>query len=39
MKDGITEDGKYVMECQSRYGLGKACYEITAGVIKWSGTP
>ena len=29
----IDENGRYVMERQFRYGLGKTCYEIAAGVI------
>ena len=35
----ITEDGLFVMERQFRYGLGKTCYEIPAGVIEDGETP
>ena len=35
----ITEDGLFVMERQFRYGLGKTCYEIPAGVIEAGETP
>ncbi len=35
----ITEDGHFVMERQFRYGLGKTCYEIPAGVIEKGETP
>ena len=30
----ITEEGKFVMEKQYRYGLGETCTEICAGVIE-----
>ena len=35
----IDENGQYVMERQFRYGLGKTCYEIAAGVIEKGETP
>ena len=35
----IDENGQYVMERQFRYGLGKTCYEIPAGVIEKGETP
>ncbi len=35
----ITEDGRFVMEKQFRYGLGKTCYEIPAGVMEKGETP
>ena len=35
----ITEDGKYVMELQYRYGLGDTCTEICAGVMEKGETP
>lgn len=34
-----TEDGQIVMERQFRYGLGKTCYEIPAGVMEAGETP
>ena len=35
----ITEDGKFVFERQYRYGLGKTCYEIPAGVVEKGESP
>lgn len=35
----ITEDGKFVMERQYRYGLGCTCHEICAGVMEKGETP
>lgn len=35
----ITEDGKFVMERQYRYGLGCTCHEICAGVMETGETP
>lgn len=35
----ITEDGRFVMERQFRYGLGRTCYEIPAGVMEPGETP
>lgn len=35
----INGDGKYVMERQYRYGLGKTCYELPAGVMEKGETP
>ncbi len=35
----ITKDGRYVMERQYRYGLGKTCYELPAGVMEQGETP
>ena len=35
----ITEDGRFVMERQYRYGLGETCLEIYAGVIEKGETP
>lgn len=35
----ITRDGKFVMERQFRYGLGKTCYEICAGVMEEGESP
>ena len=35
----ITEDGLFVMEKQFRYGLGKTCYELAAGVVEDGETP
>lgn len=35
----ITEDGKFVMELQYRYGLDRTGYEICAGVMEKGETP
>ncbi|MDE6872049.1 MAG: NUDIX hydrolase [Bacteroidales bacterium] len=35
----ITSGGEFVMERQFRYGLGKTCYEICAGVMEDGETP
>ena len=35
----ITENGKFVMERQYRYGLGSTCVEICAGVMEKGETP
>ena len=35
----ITEDGQFVMERQYRHGLGKTCFEISAGVMEKGETP
>lgn len=35
----ITEEGRFVMERQYRYGLGETCMEICAGVIEKGETP
>lgn len=35
----ITEEGKYVMELQYRYGIGRTCVEICAGVMEAGETP
>lgn len=35
----ITEDGKFVIEEQFRYGLGEMCHEICAGVMEKGETP
>lgn len=35
----ITEDGKFVMEQQYRYGIDETCYEICAGVMEDGETP
>ena len=35
----ITVDGHFVMERQFRYGLGKTCYELPAGVIEKGESP
>lgn len=35
----ITEDGKFVMELQYRYGIDRTCYEIPAGVMEEGETP
>ena len=35
----ITEEGLFVMERQFRYGLGRTCYEIPAGVMEKGETP
>ncbi|MCM1503360.1 MAG: NUDIX hydrolase [Bacteroidales bacterium] len=35
----ITSEGLFVMERQFRYGLGKTCYEISAGVMEKGETP
>lgn len=35
----ITEEGKFVMERQYRYGLGCTCVEICAGVMEKGETP
>lgn len=35
----ITEDGKFVMERQYRYGLGCTCHEICAGGMEKGETP
>lgn len=35
----ITEDGRYVMEKQYRYGIGATCTEICAGVMEPGETP
>lgn len=34
-----TKDGKFIMERQFRYGLGKTCFELPAGVIEKGETP
>lgn len=35
----ITEDGRFVMELQYRYGIDRTCYEIPAGVMENGETP
>lgn len=35
----ITTDGRYVFVRQYRHGLGRTCYEITAGVMEKGETP
>lgn len=35
----ITEDGKFVMELQYRYGIDRTCFEIPAGVMEEGETP
>lgn len=35
----LTKEGKFVMERQFRYGLGKTCFELPAGVIEKGETP
>lgn len=35
----ITEDGKFVMELQYRYGIDATCHEICAGVMEAGETP
>lgn len=35
----ITEDGHFVMELQYRYGIGRTCFEICAGVMEKGETP
>lgn len=35
----ITEDGKFVMELQYRYGIDRVCHEICAGVMEPGETP
>lgn len=35
----ITDDGKFVMELQYRYGLDRLCCEIPAGVMEMGETP
>ncbi len=35
----ITEDGRFVMEKQYRYGIDRTCYEIPAGTMEPGETP